>query len=147
MNAAETRFQRVKGIEDSKELFYQETLKGGHNKKTTRSCCAVSLKNAPQAIEWLADRGIMLNDITTTGGMSIDRTHRPRDGSAVGGYLISGLVRNITKRGIDVLLDTSVEEILMRGDEVSGVRLINDEKEVIEVQTKSIVVATGGFQR
>ncbi|WP_204268763.1 hypothetical protein, partial [Escherichia coli] len=82
---------------------------------------------------------IMLNDITTTGGMSIDRTHRPRDGSAVGGYLISGLVRNITKRGIDVLLDTSVEEILMRGDEVSGVRLINDEKEVIEVQTKSIV--------
>ncbi len=43
MNAAETRFQRVKGIEDSKELFYQETLKGGHN-KTTRSCCAVSLK-------------------------------------------------------------------------------------------------------
>ena len=51
----------------------------------------------------------MLNDITTTGGMSIDRTHRPRDGSAVGGYLISGTVRNITKRGIDVLLDTSVE--------------------------------------
>lgn len=43
MNAAETRFQRVKGIKDSKELFYQETLKGGHN-KTTRSCCAVSLK-------------------------------------------------------------------------------------------------------
>ncbi|MDP1309645.1 hypothetical protein Q6286_26365, partial [Klebsiella pneumoniae] len=39
--------------------------------------------------------------------------HRPRDGSAVGGYLISGLVRNITKRGLDVLLDTSVEEILM----------------------------------
>ncbi len=35
----------------------------------------------------------------------------------------------------------------MRGDEVSGVRLINDEKEVIEVQTKSIVVATGGLQR
>jgi fumarate reductase flavoprotein subunit len=86
----------------------------------------------------------MLNDITTTGGMSIDRTHRPRDGSAVGGYLISGLVR-ITKRGIDVMLDTSVEEILMAHGEVSGVRLLNDENESIEVQTKSIVVATGGF--
>ncbi|GMW32379.1 hypothetical protein LOCUS_32080 [Klebsiella pneumoniae] len=144
MNAAETRFQRVKGIKDSKELFYQETLKGGHNKNNPQLLRRF-VENAPQAIEWLADRGIMLNDITTTGGMSIDRTHRPRDGSAVGGYLISGLVRNITKRGIDVLLDTSVEEILIRGDEVSGVRLINDEKEVIEVQTKSIVVATGGF--
>lgn len=79
----------------------------------------------------------MLNDITTTGGMSIDRTHRPRDGSAVGGYLISGTVRNITKRGIDVLLDTSVEEILMRGDEVSGVRLINDEKRSLKYRPKA----------
>lgn len=103
------------------------------------------MENAPEAIEWLARRGIMLNDITTTGGMSIDRTHRPRDGSAVGGYLISGPVRNITKRGIDVLLDTSVEEILMSGDEVSGVRLLTDENESVVVQTKSIVVATGGF--
>ena len=144
MNAAETRFQRVKGIQDSKELFYQETLRGGHNKNNPQLLRRF-VENAPQAIEWLADRGIMLNDITTTGGMSIDRTHRPRDGSAVGGYLISGLVRNITKRGIDVLLDTSVEEILMSGDEVSGVRLINDENEIVEVQTKSIVVATGGF--
>lgn len=33
MNAAETRFQRVKGIEDSKELFYQETLKGVSQQK------------------------------------------------------------------------------------------------------------------
>ncbi|VTN09329.1 Fumarate reductase flavoprotein subunit precursor [Raoultella terrigena] len=32
MNAAETRFQRVKGIVDSKELFFAESLKGGHNK-------------------------------------------------------------------------------------------------------------------
>ena len=142
MNAAETRFQRVKGIEDSKELFYQETLKGGKNKNDPQLLRRF-VENAPEAIEWLARRGIMLNDITTTGGMSIDRTHRPRDGSAVGGYLISGLVRNITKRGIDVLLDTSVEEILMTDDEVSGVRLLTDENESVVVQTKSIVVATG----
>ena len=108
MNAAETRFQRVKGIEDSKELFYQETPEG-RPQQNNPQLLRRFVENAPQAIEWLADRGIMLNDITTTGGMSIDRTHRPRDGSAVGGYLISGLVRNITKRGIDVLLDTSVE--------------------------------------
>nr|VUD28369.1 fumarate reductase flavoprotein subunit [Raoultella sp. NCTC 9187] len=144
MNAAETRFQRVKGIVDSKELFFAESLKGGHNKNNPELLRRF-VENAPEAIEWLARRGIMLNDITTTGGMSIDRTHRPRDGSAVGGYLISGLVRNISKRGIDVMLDTSVEEILMTNDEVSGVRLLNDEQERIEVQTKSIVVATGGF--
>ncbi|MDF3828120.1 MULTISPECIES: flavocytochrome c [unclassified Pseudocitrobacter] len=144
MNAAETRFQRVKGIQDSKELFYQETLKGGKNKNNPELLRRF-VENAPEAIEWLATRGIMLNDITTTGGMSIDRTHRPRDGSAVGGYLISGLVRNVNKRNIDVMLDTSVVDIVMDGGEVSAVRLLTEEKEALTVATKSIIVATGGF--
>ena len=87
----------------------------------------------------------MLNDITTTGGMSIDRTHRPKDGSAVGGYLISGLVRNVTKRQIDVMLDTSVVDIVMEGGEVAAVRLLTDEQETVTIQTRSIIVATGGF--
>lgn len=144
MNAAETRFQRVKGIQDSKELFYEETLKGGKNKNNPELLRRF-VENAPEAIEWLATRGIMLNDITTTGGMSIDRTHRPRDGSAVGGYLISGLVRNVNKRDIDVMLDTSVVDIVMDGGEVSAVRLLTEEKEALTVATKSIIVATGGF--
>ncbi len=42
MNAAQT-LPAGKGIEDSKELFYQETLKGGHN-KTIRNCCVGSWK-------------------------------------------------------------------------------------------------------
>ncbi|WP_039056534.1 flavocytochrome c [Enterobacter sp. Bisph1] len=144
MNAAETRFQRVKGIEDSKALFYAETLKGGGNKNNPQLLQRF-VEHAPQAIEWLAQRGIMLNDITTTGGMSIDRTHRPRDGSAVGGYLISGLVRNVTKRGIDVMLDTSVEEILFEHGEVRGVRLLTEEQETLPVQATSVIVASGGF--
>ncbi len=144
MNAAETRFQRVKGIHDSKELFYAETLKGGQNKNNPELLHKF-VETAPQAIEWLADRGIMLNDITTTGGMSIDRTHRPRDGSAVGGYLISGLVRNVAKRGIDVMLDTSVTDIVFENGAVTGVKLLNDENETIIVNAKSIIMATGGF--
>jgi fumarate reductase flavoprotein subunit len=144
MNAAETRFQRVKGIHDSKELFYAETLKGGYSKNNPELLHRF-VENAPLAIEWLADRGIMLNDITTTGGMSIDRTHRPRDGSAVGGYLISGLLRNINRRNIDVLMDTAVTEILFENGAVSGVQLLNDEKEVLTIHAKSIVMATGGF--
>ncbi|MEJ8324753.1 flavocytochrome c [Kosakonia sacchari] len=144
MNAAETRFQRVKGIQDSKELFYAETLKGGGNKNNPALLLRF-VENAPEAIEWLARRGIMLNDITTTGGMSIDRTHRPRDGSAVGGYLISGLVRNVTKRGIDVMLDTSVDDILFEQNEVRGVRLLTEEQESVVVEAKSVIMATGGF--
>jgi len=144
MNAAETRFQKLKGINDSKELFYQETLKGGQFKNDT-----VLLKQfveyAPQAIEWLAEHDIELSDITITGGMSIDRTHRPADCSAVGSFLISGLVKNINKRHIDVMLDTAVTDIRYVDGAVAGVELLNDENETLSVNAKSVIVATGGF--
>ncbi|QTF10587.1 flavocytochrome c [Brenneria izadpanahii] len=144
MNAAETRFQKIKGIVDSKELFYQESMKGGKNKNNPELLrCFV--ENAPLAVEWLADHGIELNDITITGGMSIDRTHRPADRSAVGGFLISGLTKNINKRNIDVMLDTSVTEIIYEGGAVTGVKAVNDEGETLTILTRSIVVASGGF--
>lgn len=144
MNAAGTRFQKLKGIDDCKEKFYQESLKGGqgtNNPELLRSF----VDNAPEAIEWLADRGIELNDITITGGMSTDRTHRPADRSAVGGFLISGLVRNINQRDIDVMLDTDVIEILMENGAVSGLRVKNEENEILTIHTKSVVMASGGF--
>uniref|UniRef100_UPI000E2ECF36 FAD-binding protein n=1 Tax=Escherichia coli TaxID=562 RepID=UPI000E2ECF36 len=59
MNAAETRFQRVRGIQDSKELFYQETLRGGHNKNNPQLLRRF-VENAPQDVEGLRDGGIML---------------------------------------------------------------------------------------
>ncbi|MFS2225161.1 flavocytochrome c [Pantoea sp. B65] len=144
MNAAETRFQKLKGIVDSKEWFYQETLKGGNYKNNTVLLNRF-VEQAPLAVEWLADRGIELNDITITGGMSVDRTHRPADGSAVGGYLISGLVKNLNKRNIDVMLDTSVTEILYQQGVVTGVRVLNEDQEQLTIVSKSVVVASGGF--
>ncbi|WP_342755256.1 flavocytochrome c [Pantoea sp. MBD-2R] len=144
MNAAETRFQKLKGIVDSKELFYQETLKGGQFKNNP-----VLLKEfvelAPEAIEWLAAKDIELNDITITGGMSIDRTHRPADRSAVGGFLISGLVKNINKREIEVLLETSVAEIIFENGAVTGVKVVDEYNDSRILNAKSVIVATGGF--
>jgi len=144
MNAAETRFQKLKGIEDSKALFYQETLKGGQFKNNT-VLLKEFVERAPQAVEWLAQHEIELSDITITGGMSIDRTHRPADRSAVGGFLISGLVKNLNKRNIEVMLDTSVNEILYANGAVTGVELLNEDNEILTVNAKSVIVATGGF--
>lgn len=144
MNAAETRFQKLKGIEDSKELFYNETLKGGKFKNNP-ALLREFVNLAPEAIEWLAGNGIELNDITITGGMSIDRTHRPADRSAVGGFLISGLVKNINQRNIEVLLETSVAEILMENGVVSGVKVVDEYNDTRILNAKSVIVATGGF--
>jgi len=144
MNAAETRFQKLKGIEDSKELFYEETLKGGKFKNNP-ALLREFVDLAPEAIDWLANHGIELNDITITGGMSIDRTHRPADRSAVGGFLISGLVKNVNQREIEVLLETSVAEILVENGAVSGVKVVDEYNDSRILNAKSVIVATGGF--
>ncbi|MCV9877603.1 flavocytochrome c [Brenneria izbisi] len=144
MNAAETVFQKIKGIDDSRTLFYNETLKSGQHKNNP-TLVKYFVEHAANAIDWLADHDIELSDITTTGGMSIDRTHRPASGAAVGGYLISGLVKNINKRNIDVMLDTTVTEILQEHGRVSGVRILDDENEEKIIATKAVIVATGGF--
>lgn len=144
MNAAETRYQKLRGIEDSKELFYEETLKGGKFKNNP-VLLREFVELAPEAIDWLADHGIELNDITITGGMSIDRTHRPADRSAVGGFLISGLVKNINKRNIEVLLETSVDEILYENGAVAGVKVVDEYNDSRILYAKSVIVATGGF--
>jgi fumarate reductase flavoprotein subunit len=144
MNAAETRFQKLKGIEDSKELFYEETLKGGKFKNNPE-LLREFVELAPEAVEWLAAKEIELNDITITGGMSIDRTHRPADRSAVGGFLISGLVKNINKRDIEVLLETSVAEILFENGAVAGVKVVDEYNDTRILNAKSVIVATGGF--
>ncbi|MBS0856741.1 MULTISPECIES: flavocytochrome c [unclassified Tatumella] len=145
MNAAETRFQTLKGISDSKELFYQETLAGGQGKNNT-VLLHEFVEQAPQAIDWLAERGIVLSDITITGGMSIDRTHRPADASAVGGYLVSGLLKNIQQRpDIEIMTDTSVTGICCQDGQVCGVTLMNTQQESQDISCRSLVVATGGF--
>lgn len=144
MNAAETKFQKLKGIVDSKELFYKETLTGGKNKNNPE-LLRYFVENAPDAIDWLDNNGIELSGITTTGGMSIDRTHRPASGAAVGGFLISGLQKNINRRGIEVMLDTNVTEILTENHRVVGVKVNEEDGSVQTIKAKAVIIATGGF--
>ncbi|WP_409310919.1 flavocytochrome c [Pectobacterium sp. B1J-3] len=144
MNAAGTVFQKRKGIEDSQDVFYRETLKSG-KQKNNPELVKYFVEHAAEAIDWLAEHDIELSDITTTGGMSIDRTHRPASGAAVGGYLVSGLVKNVNKQNIDVMLDTTVLDVLQENGKVTGVRIINDENEEKIILTKTVIVATGGF--
>ncbi|OCG26574.1 flavocytochrome c [Gilliamella sp. wkB108] len=144
MNAAETKFQKLKGIVDSKDLFYKETMIGGKNKNNP-DLLRYFVEHAPDAIDWLDNNGIELSGITTTGGMSIDRTHRPESGTAVGGFLISGLVKNINKRGIEVMLDTSVTEILTENHKVIGVKAVDEDGTIQTIKAKAVIIATGGF--
>jgi fumarate reductase flavoprotein subunit len=144
MNASETKFQKEQGIKDSNDLFYAETLKGGkgtNDKKLLR----FFVDNSAGAIDWLDSLGIRLNNITITGGMSIKRTHRPEDGSAVGQYLVNGLLKKVQEQGIPLFANADVKEITEKDGKVNGVRVLFNQKNEKTIKASAVVVATGGY--
>lgn len=143
MNAAETKFQKEQGIEDSVDDFYEESLEGGHGTNNPELLWFL-VDNASSAIDWLDEMGITLSNITTTGGMSQPRAHRPADGSAVGGYLVDGLFTNIIDKEIPLFVNANVTDVTFGNDQVTGVKVqVNGEER--SIAAKAVIIATGGF--
>ncbi|MCY3051402.1 flavocytochrome c [Aerococcus urinae] len=143
MNASETSYQKAAGVDDKKEDFFEETLKGGHG-TNHQDLLHYFVDHSDQAIDWLADLEIVLDNLTITGGMSKPRTHRPHDGSAVGGYLVKGLKANVDKREISVITQADVQEILLDQGQVGGVKVEIDDQ-VREIKSQAVIIASGGF--
>jgi len=144
MNASETKFQKEQGIKDNNDLFYEETLKGGHD-TNDKEMLRFFVDNSASAIDWLDSIGIRLNNITITGGMNEKRTHRPEDGSAVGQYLVAGLLKNIQEKEIPLFVKADVKEITEKDGKVNGVKVVIDGNEEKTVAADAVVVTTGGF--
>lgn len=144
MNASETKFQEKEGIKDSNDKFFEETLKGGKG-TNDQELLRFFVDHSAEAIDWLDEKGIELSNLTITGGMSEKRTHRPADGSAIGGYLVDGLVRNVKEEKIPLFVDADVTELTTADNKITGVKVTLNDKEQKEIKAKAVVVTTGGF--
>lgn len=143
MNASETKFQEAQGIEDSNEQFFEDTLKGGKG-TNDQDLLHYLVDNSASAIDWLDSMGITLDNISYSGGASVKRIHRPHDGSAVGTYLVDGLLRNIHEQEIPLFVNADVTKINETDGKVTGVNVkINGEEK--EIAGDAVVVTTGGF--
>jgi fumarate reductase flavoprotein subunit len=143
MNASETALQKKEGIEDSNELFAKDTFIGGKelgNMELINYMC----KNSNAAIERLAERGMLLTKLSTSGGASVPRIHRPEDGSAVGMYLTTHMNELCIEKGVGALTDMDVQALIMEDGKVAGV-VVNDGKADIEYRAPVVILATGGF--
>lgn len=144
MNASETKFQKEQGIQDSNDLFYEESLKGGHG-TNDKDMLRFFVDNSASAIDWLDSIGIKLNNLTITGGMNEKRTHRPEDGSAVGQYLVNGLLKNVQEKEIPLFVNANVTEVTEKDGKVNGVKVTFNEQEEKNITATAVVIATGGF--
>lgn len=142
MNAAETFVQLDHHIVDSFEDFYNETFIGG-GKMNNPELLKFFTEHGALAIDWLDQHGIKLDDLTITGGMKTERTHRPSSLAPIGGYLVTELLKYIAKYQIPLFDNIKVTELLTDNDKVIGVKATADKD--ITIKTDAVVLATGGF--
>ena len=102
------------------------------------------------AIDWLDANGMSLHNVSSFGGASVKRIHRPINAEgkvvSVGAYLIPLMEENCAKRGIDSVLNPTVDTILTdaKGAAV-GISGTDKDGNTVVVNAKSVVLATGPF--
>ena len=137
------------GYFDSVELMELDTMVGGkgiNNPELVKTLC----EGTADAIDWLDENGITLHNVSSFGGASVKRIHRPvnEEGKvvSVGAYMIPLLQENCEKRGIDIVLNTTVDTILTDANGAAvGVSGTDKDGNTVVVNAKSVILATGGF--
>ena len=144
LNASETTFQDRDAIEDSNQLFIDDTMKGGKNINDPELVKYMA-ENSAEALYWVNDMGADLTVVGLFGGASVKRIHRPSDTSAVGPVLVKTLLSVVEKNNIPVLYNTKAEEIITDANgAVSGVK-VTDAEGTYTINCKAVIIATGGF--
>ena len=143
MNAAETHYQKEQGIEDSVEQFIEDTMKGGHD-INDRALVTVMAENSAEGIDWLDSIGAPLPKISFSGGATNQRIHAPEDGSGVGAYLVTALLKKMDELGIKVMYNTKATDLLSLEGTVNGVLAESDDT-YYTIHSKAVILATGGF--
>lgn len=145
INAAETPFQKALGISDSKKLFFDDIMKGGHYLNDS-SLVWTLVENAPSTLDWIARMGADFTDVGLMGGSSVKRTHRPQGGLAIGPHLMKILYDEAVARGVDIRVNNSVQDILVSEEgKACGVRVKQRDGSNYTINAKAVIIATGGF--
>ena len=137
------------GYFDSVELMELDTMVGGkgiNNPELVKTLC----EGTADAIDWLDENGITLHNVSSFGGASVKRIHRPVNAEgktvSVGSYMIPLLQENCEKAGVKMMLDTTATEILTDANGAAvGVKATGASGETVTVNAKAVVLATGGF--
>ena len=137
------------GYFDSVELMELDTMVGGkgiNNPELVKTLC----EGTADAIDWLDENGITLHNVSSFGGASVKRIHRPVNAEgktvSVGSYMIPLLQENCEKAGVKMMLDTTATEILTDANGAAvGVKATGASGETVTVNAKAVVLASGGF--
>ncbi|CAO3441153.1 FAD-dependent oxidoreductase [Azospirillum endophyticum] len=86
--------------------------------------------------------------VTLIARHAMDRLKHPRGTRLVmGNALIGRLLHSLDRRGVDILVQTKVEELIRDGDAVAGVVATQNGQRRSIAARRGVILATGGFSR
>ncbi|MGH6788972.1 MAG: FAD-dependent oxidoreductase [Pseudolabrys sp.] len=144
--AAGTRFQRLKGIADSAELFGSDLARKSHGEADPVLVRAVSEGAAP-TVEWLAERYDfpfdVIDDFNYSGHSALRMHGLP---SRSGAELIDRLRSAAERRGLTILCDSVAETLYADADgTISGVEIVRGDGGRERIGCKALVLACNGY--
>ncbi|KAF5092486.1 hypothetical protein D0Z00_004564 [Geotrichum galactomycetum] len=151
INGVLTAAQQALGIVDTKEEFYNDTLKSGKNLNDPVLVQEL-VDESKAAIEWVnAHSDEELSHVAKLGGHSKRRTHRYPNGS-VGYSMIKGLTEKILndyKDIVEVHLKSQVTKLVPDANgAIQGLQYtVGDSKDPVDLLVNNVVLATGGFSQ
>ena len=140
--------ENPEGYFDTEELFELDTMIGGKGINDPELVKTL-VENSAEAIDWLDSIGASMHNVSSFGGASVKRIHRPvnEEGKtvSVGAYVVPILKQNLDDRGIEVLLNTTAVSILTEDGAAVGIEAVGAEGQTVTIYASSVVLATGGF--
>lgn len=145
LNAVDEGSETAKENKDSVELHFTQTYEGG-DKKGDPELVRTLVENAWDGVEWLQSLGMEFKPGTFTvlGGLW-PRAHKPVD--PVGTGFFKTYQNYVDKNeNIEILLNTTAEELIVKDGEVVGVVAKGETGNTVTLNAKNaVVIATGGF--
>ena len=140
--------ENPEGYFDSQELFELDTMIGGKGLNDLELVKTLA-ENSADSIGWLESIGAPLPSVSSFGGASVKRIHRPLDEEgkvvSVGAFIVPILQENLEERGVELMLNTTAVEILTEDGAAVGIEAVGEAGEKVTVNASAVVLASGGF--
>jgi fumarate reductase flavoprotein subunit len=139
---------KPEGYFDSSELMQLDAMIGGRGINNAE-LVKIFADSSAEAVAWLGENNAPLISVSSLGGASVRRAHRPLgdDGRTIpiGSYLVPRLEENVVNRNVNLMLDTDATSLIFEDGKVVGAKATGKNGFELTIKAPAVVLATGGF--
>jgi len=138
-----TELQKAQGIEDSPEKYAEDILKA-NGYTGDPELIRVATEASADFVPWFESLGAEFLKVVPFPGNSVDRLHQEKSLSGAG--LVQVLKEAAEARNVKIMLETPATALIKDANgAISGVKARTKDGKEITIQTKAVILATGGF--